>query len=93
MNIAEWIATMHKQNLNGRETDDELFELGIKCALEEMTEFVKKRIEELQNFKLKLNKSNVQVNDWLDIPDFKIAELTNFIDNFIKNETHITNKK
>ena len=31
----EWISSLHKQNLNGRETEDELFELGIRAGIEE----------------------------------------------------------
>lgn len=34
----EWIAIMQKQNLNGRETEDELFEAGIKAGIEETEE-------------------------------------------------------
>ena len=30
-----WIALMHKQNLNGRESEDELFEAGIKSGIAE----------------------------------------------------------
>jgi hypothetical protein len=28
----EWYSVLHKQNLNGRETEDELFELGISLS-------------------------------------------------------------
>jgi hypothetical protein len=31
----EWISFLHKQNLNGRETEDELFEAGILAGIEE----------------------------------------------------------
>lgn len=34
----EWIAIMHKQNLNGRESEDELFEAGISAGIEETEE-------------------------------------------------------
>lgn len=34
----EWASIMHKQNLNGRETEDELFEAGILAGIEETTE-------------------------------------------------------
>ena len=34
----EWYAMLHKQNLNGRETEDELFELGIQAGIEETEE-------------------------------------------------------
>ena len=30
---------MHLQNTNGRETEDEMFRLGIEAAIEELTEF------------------------------------------------------
>lgn len=31
----EWASILHKQNLNGRETYDELFECGISAGIEE----------------------------------------------------------
>lgn len=31
----KWVSFIHKQNLNGRETEDELFELGIEAGLRE----------------------------------------------------------
>jgi hypothetical protein len=34
----EWYSVLHKQNLNGRETEDELFELGISAGIEETEE-------------------------------------------------------
>ena len=34
----EWYSALHKQNLNGRETEDELFELGISAGIEETEE-------------------------------------------------------
>ena len=34
----EWYAMLHKQNLNGRETEDELFEAGILAGIEETLE-------------------------------------------------------
>jgi hypothetical protein len=34
----EWYAMLHKQNLNGRETEDELFEAGILAGIEETEE-------------------------------------------------------
>lgn len=37
--LAEWIETMHLQNTNGRETELEMFRLGIEAAIEEITEF------------------------------------------------------
>lgn len=36
----EWIALLHKQNLNGRETEDELFEAGILAGIEETEEIM-----------------------------------------------------
>lgn len=42
MKRLDYISFLHKQNLNGREAEDELFELGIKCALEELEEWIKK---------------------------------------------------
>ena len=35
--LVEWIETSHLQNVNGRENKDELFRLGIKAAIEELT--------------------------------------------------------
>ena len=37
--LVEWIETMHLQSTNGRETEDEMFRLGIEAAIEELTEF------------------------------------------------------
>jgi hypothetical protein len=34
----EYISLLHKQNLNGRESEDELFELGIQAGIEETEE-------------------------------------------------------
>ena len=35
MERVEYISFLHKQNLNGRETEDELFEAGILAGIEE----------------------------------------------------------
>lgn len=37
--LVEWIETMHLQNTNGRETEEEMFRLGIEATIEELTEF------------------------------------------------------
>jgi len=37
--LVEWIETMHLQNANGRETEGEMFRLGIEAAIKELTEF------------------------------------------------------
>ena len=37
--LVEWIETMHLQSTNGRETEEEMFRLGIEAAIEELTEF------------------------------------------------------
>jgi hypothetical protein len=37
--LVEWIETMHLQNTNGRETEEEMFRLGIEAAIQELTEF------------------------------------------------------
>ena len=34
----QWYALLHKQNLNGRESEDELFEAGILAGIEETEE-------------------------------------------------------
>jgi hypothetical protein len=36
----EWYAMLHGQNLNGRETEDELFEAGILAGIEETEEIM-----------------------------------------------------
>lgn len=36
----EWYSVLHKQNLNGRETEDQLFEAGISAGIEETIEEV-----------------------------------------------------
>ena len=45
----EYIAFLHKQNLNGRETEDELFEAGILAGIEEAEEEMYSE-EEVLNF-------------------------------------------
>jgi Na+/phosphate symporter len=82
MTRLDYISFLHKQNLNGRETEDELFELGIKCALEEVEEWIEKRVKELFDAKTKFKKNNC--NDWIEIPDYKISELNNFKKKFIE---------
>ena len=82
MTRLEYISFLHKQNLNGRETEDELFELGIKCALKEAEEWIEKRVKELFEAKTKFKENNIQ--DWIEIPDYKIAELNNFKKKFLE---------
>ena len=82
MTRLDYISFLHKQNLNGRETEDELFELGIKCALEEVEEWIEKRVKELFETKTKFQENNC--NDWIEIPDYKIAELNNFKKKFLE---------
>lgn len=82
MNRADYISFLHKQNLNGRETEDEFFELGIKCALEEVEEWIEKRIKELFDAKTKFQENNC--NDWIEIPDYKISELNHFKKKFVE---------
>jgi len=36
--LVEWVETMHLQNTNGRESNNEMFRLGIKAAIEELIE-------------------------------------------------------
>ena len=45
----EWIAIMYKQNLNGRETEDELFEAGISAGIEETEELTIEFVDWLNN--------------------------------------------
>jgi|LakMenE18May11ns_1017448.scaffolds.fasta_scaffold8856087_1 hypothetical protein len=42
----QYISFLHKQNLNGRETEDELFEAGILAGIEE-TELISYSAEEV----------------------------------------------
>ena len=49
----EWYAILHKQNLNGRETEDELFEAGILVGIEET-------LEEIDNYAIEFAKWIVQ---------------------------------
>lgn len=86
MTRLDYISFLHKQNLNGRENEDELFELGIKYALEEVEEWIEKRVKELFEAKTKFQENNC--NDWIEIPDYKIAELNNFKKKFL-DETEI----
>lgn len=37
--LIDWIEIMHFQNTNGRETQEEMFRLGIEAAIEELTKF------------------------------------------------------
>jgi hypothetical protein len=53
----EWYSVLHKQNLNGRETEDELFELGISAGIEET--------EELQD------EFAIGFNDWVNVNGYK----------------------
>jgi hypothetical protein len=36
--LVDWIETMHLQNTNGRETELEMFRLGIEATIEEITD-------------------------------------------------------
>lgn len=73
----EWISMMHKQNLNGRETEDELFEAGIIAGLEYgetiLQETLKISIslliqttefEVLESFKLKVAELQKVLEEW-----------------------------
>jgi len=44
----EWISMMHKQNLNGRETEGEIFEAGIRACLEYMETILEEIINRLK---------------------------------------------
>lgn len=57
----EWIALIHKQNLNGRETEDELFEAGILAGIEETKEIMYSEEEVLKL----LEKRDKYVGNWL----------------------------
>jgi hypothetical protein len=52
MDRVEWISMMHKQNLNGRESEDELFEAGISAGIEETEELTIEFAEWLRDDKL-----------------------------------------
>lgn len=36
--LVNWIETMHLQNTSGRETEEEMFRLGIEAAIEELVD-------------------------------------------------------
>lgn len=52
----QWVSFLHKQNLNGREGEDELFELGIRAGIEES--FSKEDMLEAFNAGQKLGEDN-----------------------------------
>ena len=58
----EWYSVLHKQNLNGRETEDELFELGISAGIEET--------EELQD------EFAIDFAEWLNVNAYKYPTKT-----------------
>jgi hypothetical protein len=66
----DWIALIHKQNLNGRETEDELFEAGILAGIEETKEIMYSE-EEVLNFtqtmimQYKFGNTNIEQMDLL----------------------------
>ena len=66
----EYIAFLHKQNLNGRETEDELFEAGILAGIEETEEEMYSE-EEVLNFtqtiiqQYKFGNTNIEQSDLL----------------------------
>jgi hypothetical protein len=65
------IAFLHKQNLNGRETEDELFEAGILAGIEETEE----RMFELHDKWEKYTKDNYH-------PDFSSMSFKSYVENF-----------
>lgn len=65
----EWISIMHKQNLNGRETEDELFEAGILAGIEETEEIMYSEEEVLDLlYKRDLYIFNKNENKELELP-------------------------
>ena len=65
----EWISIMHKQNLNGRETEDELFETGILAGIEETEEIMYSEEEVLDLlYKRDLYIFNKNENKELELP-------------------------
>jgi len=48
-NRVEWIVIMYKQNLNGRETEDELFEAGVRAGIRES--YSLEDMEEMYNYR------------------------------------------
>lgn len=53
----EWYAMLHKQNLNGRETEDELFEAGILAG-------IKETLEERDDYA-------ISFTDWVNVNAYK----------------------
>lgn len=69
MERVEWISIMHKQNLNGRETEDELFEAGILAGIEETEEIMYSEEEVLDLlYKRDLYIFNKNENKELELP-------------------------
>jgi hypothetical protein len=60
----EWYAMLHKQNLNGRETEDELFEAGILVGIEET-------LEEKDEF-------SIEFAEWCVAKNMGVAKFTLF---------------
>ena len=66
----EWYPVLHKQNLSGRETEDELFELGISAGIKETEELQDDyAIEFAEWCKQEYDVENTSHhNKWLDVP-------------------------
>ena len=81
-----WIAFMHKQNLNGRESEDELFEAGIGSGIKEtkgtiLCKILKVRDELYDS----LPRGEVDAFNLIKLINQHICELDKIIDK-LKNE-------
>lgn len=77
----EYYAMLHKQNLNGRETEDELFESGILAGIEETfeerDEFAIEFAEWCDDDYFRMGNTNIwsHTTDWEDNLKFTTKEL------------------
>ena len=63
----QYISFLHKQNLNGRETEDELFEAGILAGIEETKERMYSEEDMEEAFTNGLNRSfDSDFDRWLE---------------------------
>ena len=65
----QYISFLHKQNLNGRETEDELFEAGILAGIEETKEKMYSDMQEYAEFCIECDRKQMPlllVQDWYE---------------------------
>ena len=66
----DYIANLHKQNLNGRETEDEIFESGIRAGIEETEEIMHSNEEVLsilyKHTEYLLSGKKITLDEWFE---------------------------